>query len=200
MERLGELVRRIGMLRHRDQIAKRLDEEMQLHLELRRQQQWRPRSSRPMTRTPRRVAASAIRRACKRAAATRLGDGTGSKASLQDVSYGTARHAAQPGSPSSRCSRSPSASARIPRSSACWMPSCCALAGKGSRSACLARQRKRRRHQRRASSGHRALLLSVLPASCSRRTQVFSDVAAIFSMTNDVHGFVSVGTEPNPSR
>ena len=39
MEKLRELLRRIGMLRHRDQVASELQEEMQLHLDLRRQQQ-----------------------------------------------------------------------------------------------------------------------------------------------------------------
>ncbi len=39
MEKLGEFLRRIGMLRHRDQVASELEEEMQLHLDLRRQQQ-----------------------------------------------------------------------------------------------------------------------------------------------------------------
>src|SRR5882757_9314983 len=39
MEWLREFFRRIGMLRHRDQVASELQEEMQLHLELRRQQQ-----------------------------------------------------------------------------------------------------------------------------------------------------------------
>jgi predicted permease len=39
MEKLGEFLRRIGMLRHRDRMASELQEEMQLHLDLRRQQQ-----------------------------------------------------------------------------------------------------------------------------------------------------------------
>jgi predicted permease len=39
MEKLRELLRRIGMLRHRNQVASELQEEMQLHLDLRRQQQ-----------------------------------------------------------------------------------------------------------------------------------------------------------------
>jgi predicted permease len=39
MTKLGEFLRRIGMLRHRDQVASELQEEMQLHLDLRRQQQ-----------------------------------------------------------------------------------------------------------------------------------------------------------------
>jgi predicted permease len=39
MEKLQELLRRIGMLRHRDQVANELQEEMQLHLDLRWQQQ-----------------------------------------------------------------------------------------------------------------------------------------------------------------
>ncbi len=39
MEKLRELLRRIGMLQHRGQLASELQEEMQLHLELRRQQQ-----------------------------------------------------------------------------------------------------------------------------------------------------------------
>src|SRR5882757_6479551 len=39
MEKLGEFLRRIGMLRHRDQVASELQEEMQLHLDLRRRQQ-----------------------------------------------------------------------------------------------------------------------------------------------------------------
>jgi hypothetical protein len=39
MEKLRELLRRIGMLRHRDQVASERQEEMQLHLDLRRQQQ-----------------------------------------------------------------------------------------------------------------------------------------------------------------
>ena len=39
MEWLSEFLRRIGMLRHRDQVATELQEEMQLHLDLRRQQQ-----------------------------------------------------------------------------------------------------------------------------------------------------------------
>jgi hypothetical protein len=39
MEGFGELVRRIGMLFHREQLSKDLEEEMQLHLELRRHQQ-----------------------------------------------------------------------------------------------------------------------------------------------------------------
>ena len=40
MEKLRELLRRIGMLQHRGQLASELQEEMQLHLELRRQQQF----------------------------------------------------------------------------------------------------------------------------------------------------------------
>ena len=39
MEKLRELLRRMGMLRHRNQVASELQEEMQLHLELRCQQQ-----------------------------------------------------------------------------------------------------------------------------------------------------------------
>ena len=39
MKKLQELLRRIGMLRHRDQVANELQEEMQLHLDLRWQQQ-----------------------------------------------------------------------------------------------------------------------------------------------------------------
>ena len=39
MNLLSELARRIGMLLHREQVAKELQDEMQLHLELRRQQQ-----------------------------------------------------------------------------------------------------------------------------------------------------------------
>lgn len=39
MEKLGEFLRRIGMLQHRDQVASELQKEMQLHLDLRRQQQ-----------------------------------------------------------------------------------------------------------------------------------------------------------------
>jgi predicted permease len=39
MEKLGEFLRRMGMLLHRERFAKDLDEEMRLHLELRKQQQ-----------------------------------------------------------------------------------------------------------------------------------------------------------------
>jgi hypothetical protein len=74
MEKPRELLRRIGMLRHRNQVASELQEEMQLHLDLRRQQQVES----GVAPAKRHIAASATRHSCVNTV-IQPGAGAGSK-------------------------------------------------------------------------------------------------------------------------
>jgi predicted permease len=197
MDWLKELGRRIGMLLHRRQFRSDLEEEMQLHLDLRQQQQ----------------AASGLSvEEALFAARRRFGNTTVLKershmtwgwgwleSLLQDVLYGVRAMLRSPGLTivallslalgiGANTAIFTFMDAVMLRSLPVKDPSQLVVLGRGQADG--------------ITDAFASTQLYSYPfyRQMQQRNQVFSDVAAIFSLTNDVHGFVSERSEPEPMK
>jgi predicted permease len=197
MDWLKELGRRIGMLLHRRQFRSDLEEEMQLHLDLRQQQQ----------------AASGLSvEEALFAARRRFGNTTVLKershmtwgwswleSLLQDVLYGVRAMLRSPGLTivallslalgiGANTAIFTFMDAVMLRSLPVKNPSQLVVLGRGQADG--------------ITDAFASTQLYSYPfyRQMQQRNQVFSDVAAIFSLTNDVHGFVSERSEPEPMK
>ena len=193
MEKLRELLRRIGMLRHRDQAASELQEEMQLHLDLRRQQQVEQGVA------PNDAAAAAHRRFGN---ATLLRERSYTawgwsllEGLLQDVIFGLRAMLRSPGLTvvallslalgiGANTAIFSLMDAVMLRSLPVKDPGNLLLLGTGDMSGLT--------HH----FGFIGLYSYPFYRQLQKQNQVFSDTAAIFSMGNDVHGFVEGRNEP----
>jgi predicted permease len=195
MEKLREFLRRIRMLRHRDQIASELEEEMQLHLDLRRQQQVESGIA------PDDAAAAAHRRFGN---ATLLRERSYTawgwswlEGLLQDVLYGLRAMLRSPGVTivallslalgiGANTAIFSLMDAVMLRSLPVKDPGKLVLLGPGNVGGLT------------NHFGFIGLYSYPFYRQLQKQNQVFSDTAAIFSMGNDVHGFVEGRNEPEP--
>jgi predicted permease len=197
MDWLKELGRRIGMLLHRRQFRSDLEEEMQLHLDLRQQQQ--AASGMPLDEA-------------RFAARRRFGNTTVLKEKshmtwgwgwleslLQDVLYGGRAMLRSPGLTivallslalgiGANTAIFTFMDAVMLRSLPVRNPSQLVVLGRGQADGIT------------DSFASTQLYSYPFYRQMQQRNQVFSDVAAIFSLTNDVHGFVSERSEPEPMK
>jgi predicted permease len=195
MEKLRELIRRIGMLRHRDQVASELQEEMQLHLDLRRQQQ---------------VESGVAADDAAAAAHRRFGNPTllrersytawgwsWLEGLLQDMLYGLRAMLHSPGITivallslalgiGANTAIFSLMDAVMLRSLPVKNPQQLVLLGTGDMAGIT------------NHFGFIGLYSYPFYRQLQKQNQVFSDTAAIFSMGNDVHGFVEGRNEPEP--
>jgi predicted permease len=195
MEKLGEFLRRIGMLRHRDQVASELQEEIELHLELRRQQQVESGVASD-------EATAAAHRRFGNAALLRERSYTAwgwswLESLLQDVLYGLRAMLRSPGVTivallslalgiGANTAIFSLMDAVMLRSLPVKDPGKLVLLGTGDMSGLT--------HH----FGFIGLYSYPFYRQLQKQNQVFSDTAAIFSMGNDVHGFVEGRNEPEP--
>jgi len=195
MEKLGELLRRIGMLQHRDQVASELQEEMQLHLDLRRQQQVEAGIA------PDEAAATAHRRFGN---ATLLREHSYTtwgwswlEGLLQDVLYGLRAMLRSPGVTivallslalgiGANTAIFSLMDAVMLRSLPVKNPQQLVLLGKGNASGIT------------DDFGTTQLYSYPFYREFQKRNQVFSETASIFSMRSDVHGTVSDRNQAEP--
>jgi predicted permease len=195
MEKLGEFLRRIGMLRRRDQVASELQEEMQLHLELRRQQQVESGVA------PNDAAAAAHRRfgnptLLREHSYTTWGWGW-LEGLMQDVLYGLRAMLRSPGITivallslalgiGANTAIFSLMDAVMLRSLPVKDPGKLLLLGTGDMAGIT------------NHFGFIGLYSYPFYRQLQQQNQVFSDTAAIFSMGNDVHGFVEGRNVPEP--
>ena len=192
----GEILRRLQMLLHRGRFQDDLEEEMQLHLDLRQQQH---------------IAAGSAPDTARFAAQRKFGNATRLKEKshtawgwewmesfAQDIAYGARAMLRSPGVTHDRAAL---AGPRYWGQHGYLQPDgrghAALPAGQGSAAARPSRRRKAVRHR----LGFRRTLSftpTLSSANCGRKTHVFSDTAAIFSMTNAVHGFVVGRTDAEP--
>ena len=195
MKKLQELLRRIGMLRHRDQVASELQEEMQLHLDLRRQQQ---------------VESGVASSDAAAAAHRRFGNPTHLREQsytawgwswleslAQDILYGLRAMLRSPGITivallslalgiGANTAIFSLMDAVMLRSLPVRDPGKLVLLGEGNVGGMT------------NNFGFNRLYSYPFYRQLQKQNQVFSDTAAIFSLTNDVHGFVEGRSEPEP--
>jgi predicted permease len=197
MEMLREFLRRIGMLRHRDQVASELEEEMQLHLDLRRQQQMD-------SGVAPHDAAAAAHRSFGNATLLRersyMAWGWSWLETLyQDIVYGLRAMLRSPGVTivallslalgiGANTAIFSLMDAVMLRSLPVTDPGKLVLLGPGTASGIT------------NHFGFVGLYSYPFYRQLQKQNQVFSDTAAIFSMRDDVHGFVEGRNEPEPMR
>ena len=193
MEKLREFLRRIGMLRHRTQVASELQEEMQLHLDLRRQQQIE-------SGVPANDAAAAAHRRFGNPSLLRERSYTAwgwqwLETLLQDILYGLRAMLRSPGITivallslalgiGANTAIFSLMDAVMLRSLPVKQPQQLVLLGTG--------------EDQGVTDSFAGSYLYSYPfyRQMQQKNQVFSDVAAVFSMQNDLHGFVSGRREP----